>query len=341
MIDEQVLERALAAEADTYVPPPDGPAAILAQAGVRPEPGVTAAGAARRARTGRRWSTALAGAAAMVVVGTLAVSAVSGRSSLDIGESMNGLTAPSAKYDAGSGSGGAGDVASEREVLGETDGAKVVRTADVALEVPRDRVPATLTELSRLASVHRGFVSGSSSATTREAPYGTVTLRVPTGDLETVLAAIGRLGTVVSSDSRGEDVTGEVTDVEARLRSLTAARSQLQALLARAKTVGEVLAVQEQVTEVQTQIEQLQGRQKSLADRTTYATVTVSVTRTGGHDAEREGFAKAWRSAVDGFVGGFQWLVASSGTIAFLLIVGGVLLFVGRKAYRLVVRRVV
>ena len=76
---------------------------------------------------------------------------------------------------------------------------------------------------------------------TREAPYGTVTLRVPAADLDKVIAEIGALGSVVSSDVRGEDVTGEVTDVEARLRSLTATRAQLQALLARAKDVGEVL----------------------------------------------------------------------------------------------------
>jgi hypothetical protein len=330
MIDEQVLERALAAEAGTYVPPPDGPATILAGAGeMRP---VTTR------RNGVRWRTAVLGAAAAVVAGVLAVSVAGGRTGLDLSE-------PSSLYTSGKAAGG-GDVAADettRGGLGEnaSASAKVVRTADVNLEVPRGRVPATLAELSRLATAHRGFVSGSSSATTREAPYGTVTLRVPTGDLDAVLAEVGRLGTVVSSDSRGEDVTGEVTDVEARLRSLTAARAQLQALLARAKTVGEVLAVQEQVTEVQTQIEQLQGRQKSLADRTTYATVTVSVTRNGGHDAEPEGFAKAWRDARDGFVGGFRALVAASGTIAFLLIVGGVLLLLGRKAYRLFVRRVV
>jgi hypothetical protein len=216
-----------------------------------------------------------------------------------------------------------------------------VRTGEVSVEVPRDKVAAALRDLVRLAAAHRGFVAASSSSTDGDSPTGNVTLRVPVADFDAVVDEVGRYGRVLGSTSTGEDVGDEVADVAARLKTLVATRAQLQALLARAKDVGEVLAVQTRVTEVQTQIEQLQAKQASLADRTTYGTLRVDVLSPGARQAEPSGFRRAWRNAVDGFVGGFEALVAASGTLAFLLLVGGVLLLLARLAYRAFVRRMV
>jgi len=302
MIDEAVLERLLRDEAETYDPPAGGPARIVSAAAAQ-------GGAVRAPR--RPW-LAVAAAAVMLVVGV----GVAGRGGVVTSTSVGGADT---SYDEAGGAAGGKNAAPDQPA-----GPAVVRTGEVAVAVPKAKVAETLRAAARVATTHGGFVSESSTATAGEHPYGTVTIRVP----------------VAAYDQAVEDVTEQVADTAARLRSLTATREQLRTLLSRAKDVGEVLAVQQRLTEVQTDIERLQAERDALRDKTTYGTVLVSV---GPPDsaAERGGFSKAWHDAVDGFVGGFESLVAASGVIAFLLVVGGVLLVAGRRAYRYWVRGVV
>lgn len=329
MIDEQVLERALRSEADTYALPPHGPGAIRTAASTRGE----------RPRRRRAWT--LAGAAAAVAV--VAAVTAQGGAGLPAGIRTAARDADESAYKpvfqdkdgAPSSLAGGGDAYAPVNPGRDN----VVRTGEMTVEV--EDVPAAIRALTSLASSRRGFVADSRTGGTPESPDGTVTLKVPTAEFDAVVVDAGRLGRVVTSSTSGTDVSGEITDVTARLKSLTAARGQLQTLLAQAKTVGEVLAVQQRITETQTQIEQLQGRQASLADRTTFGTVRVSVHEQGTIERERTGFAKAWHDAVDGFVSAAQGVVAASGTIAFVLLALGALLLVLRPVYRAWVRRLV
>lgn len=325
MIDEAVLERLLRDEAETYEPPADGPARIQSAAARQ-------GGAVRAPR--RPW-LAVAAAAAVLVVGV----GVAGRGGgIGMPASM-----PGPVTDRGTGSsydGAGGAVGGKNAAPDQPTGPAIVRTGEVAVAVPKGKVAETLRAAARLAAAHGGFVEASSSATAGDSPYGTVTIRVPVAAYDQVVEDASRLGEVRHSDTRTEDVTEQVADTAARLRSLTATREQLRTLLRRAKDVGEVLAVQQRLTEVQTDIERLQAERDALRDKTTYGTLLVSVGPPESAE-ERGGFSKAWHDAVDGFVGGFETLVAASGVIAFLLLVGGVLLVAGRRAYRYWVRGVV
>ncbi|HEV2891084.1 MAG TPA: DUF4349 domain-containing protein [Frankiaceae bacterium] len=364
MIDEAVLERALRAEAETYAVPAGGPDAIRAAAA---PPRASGTAGSRLAGRRRVWWAAVAAVA--VTVGVMAVgggvaeratSTAGGRARLQsrsADEDALGVVpdaAPNAESGrhAGTGSGDTaapglpgGGAAAPAVPGGGTAApalpeAHVVRTGEMTVEV-RD-VPRAVAELARLASAQGGFVAGSTSGGDPESPTGSVTLRVPTERFDAAVAEASRLGRIVTSTTSGTDVTAEVTDVDARLRALTAARGQLQTLLARANTVGEVLAVQQRITETQTQIEQLQARQRSLADKTSYGTLRVSVEEPGTTpDEPPTGFSKAWHDAVDGFVTAAQGVVAASGTTAFVLLALGALLLLLRPLYRAAVRRIV
>ncbi|HEX8003349.1 MAG TPA: DUF4349 domain-containing protein [Mycobacteriales bacterium] len=334
MIDELVLERALRAEAETYAVPEDGPAAVRAAASGR--------ATRRRATGGRgRWLLAGAAAAAAAVVGlasTGSLAPAASRLRSGYATSADGYAGggKDALLDSDSASGGV----NEQAGAPVAPAARVQRTGDVTVEV-RD-VPGTLDALARVANGRGGFVAASTSGGDPESPTGSVTLRVPAAAFDATVADVRRLGDVVALATTGTDVTAQVEDVAARLRSLTAARAQLQQLLSRANTVGEVLSVQERLTTVQTEIEQYQARQKSLEDSTTYGTLRVAVQEPGtSPDREPTGFAKAWHDAVDGFVSAAQRVVAASGTIAFVLLAGLALALLLRPLYRAWVRRIV
>ncbi|HWL38523.1 MAG TPA: DUF4349 domain-containing protein [Frankiaceae bacterium] len=331
MIDEAVLERLLREEADTYVPPPDGPDDIL----------LLAAEAADARPPRAKWFAGAAAAAAIVAI-AVAVPRLPGSTTYSdtASEQYGGGTAVAlnddsattrgwSEYDAG----GKGELAYKN-----ADGTHVVRTGEVWLTTPRDRVGPALRDVARLAAAHGGFVAESNAETASEQPSGFVTVRVPVASFDKTVDEVERLGEVRRSSSDGKDVGTEVADTKARLKSLTATRAQLRALLADATNVGEVLAVQERITETQTEIEKLQATQASLTDRTTYGTLRVMVSVPGSEEPPDGGFSGAWEDAKNGFAGGFEALVRASGTIAFLLVAGGVLLVLARRAYRYWVR---
>jgi len=321
MIDEAVLERLLAAEAETYEPPADGPQWIL---------DVAAETEDRRPRR-TPW---LAAAAAAVVIG-LGIPLVN-----EVGGSA---VLPSMSKDSSTYATSGGKTASDDGgLLVEYDRApaepSVVRTGNVLVHVPKKDVAGTLRAAARIAGAYGGFVAGSSTQTAGDRPEGYVDVRVPVRSYDRAVEDATRLGDVQHADTSAEDVTDQVTDTAARLRSLTATRAQLQALMARADGVEEVLAVQQRLTEVQTQIEKLDATRASLADKTAYGTLRITVAPPGGGQPGR--FGRAWDQAVDGFVGGAEWLVSVSGGLAFGLILVGLLLVAGRRAYRYWVRGV-
>ena len=74
-------------------------------------------------------------------------------------------------------------------------------------------------------------------------------------------------------------MTAQAADQQARLTALKASRDQFLTILAKAKTIGETLAVQQKVDDAQTQIDQLQGQINVLSSQASYGTLTVTVSQ--------------------------------------------------------------
>jgi hypothetical protein len=159
---------------------------------------------------------------------------------------------------------------------------------------------------------------------------------------EELLADLRELGKVGSVTSKGTDVTAQFTDLEARLHALVATRDRLSAVLAQASTVGDILAVQDRITGVQTQIEQLQGQMAVLEDQASFATIAIALGEPGSAVTEPEpderGLGQAWDDARRRFGDGIEGIVAWSGPLAIILIVGAILALLGRLGW-VVVRR--
>jgi len=153
----------------------------------------------------------------------------------------------------------------------------IIRTADLTLVV-KDTQEA-LDALTRLAGEFGGFVvSSSASRVAENALEGSITLRVEAARFDQALARIRALAREVRSESvRGEDVTAEYVDLDARLRNLEAAEAQLQQILKQATSTEDVLAVYRELTNLRSQIEQVKGRMKYLSQSAALATITVTL----------------------------------------------------------------
>ncbi len=201
------------------------------------------------------------------------------------GGSDLGSTAESAEMRAG---GGAADGAESVERDGETaDGdpiaqarnRQLVYTATVELRVDDyDRARSRLTAAARDRG---GFVSNANerrhTAAGGNYTTGAVTYRVPADEYESFLATVNETGTVISAQQSTEDVTDQLVDLEARLRTLRAERDRLRELYEQANSTEDVLAVERRLSEVQTQIERAEARKASLERQVALSTVTVEL----------------------------------------------------------------
>lgn len=366
MIDEQVLERELRRVAGFFALPADGASTILAQ---RDQGKAARAGRARR----RRWfpivmvpviglATVVAAVAVFWPGSHATKRSVTETAALRQAGAVGPSTAhaPIATFGpnqpatvsgtvasdfaskgstlSGSAAGGSatGSAAAPTDSLSGPLDTKVVKTGEIGLVVSKDRFSSAFGQLTTIATGVGGYVSSSTTSEDASSPSGHVTLRVPVASFEDVVGRVRKLGQVTTVSSSGRDVTAESVDLDARISSLSTARQQYLTLMTKATTVGDVLAVQQQINELQTQIEQLQGQKRVLDSQAAMSTLDVNLgdRRTATPPKAPSGLSRAWHRATRGFVGALEGLVGASGLILFLLLMGAAIWLLGRPLWR-------
>jgi hypothetical protein len=178
-----------------------------------------------------------------------------------------------ADQDESAGGGGATGSLTATEALPDPS-TRVIRTAEVRIEVKKGAFAEMFRSASSLARSLGGFVQSSSTSSYEEGvASGDVTIRVPVDRYDDALTRLGKLGKVESSAEEGQDVTDQLVDLDARLRSLRAEEAAMDALLSKAGSIQEILSIRDTTSGIRQQIEQLAAQQASLQDRTTFATI--------------------------------------------------------------------
>jgi hypothetical protein len=81
---------------------------------------------------------------------------------------------------------------------------------------------------------------------------------------------------VLDEQTGTQDVTDQVVDLAARIRNLQATEAALQAIMAQAKEIKDVLAVQAQLTETRGEIERLTAEKGNFEAQAAFSTLTVA-----------------------------------------------------------------
>jgi hypothetical protein len=222
---------------------------------------------------------------------------------------------------------------------------KIESHGTVQLTVPDGRVQASLTRLSALALNEGGFVDSTEAVASaqKSANYsnGTIVLQVPQRLFATLVTQVQRIGSSTSVNVQSSDVTSQYIGLQARITALDVSRQQYLSIMARASTIGDILAVQTQLNSLQSQIEQLQGQMNLLNNEVTYGSLTVQLTEASHAPSKSlpSGIAKAFHQSVAGFVAGFEWLIRIGGPALFVVLVLGALFGVTKFIRRSIRRR--
>jgi hypothetical protein len=133
-----------------------------------------------------------------------------------------------------------------------------------------------------------------------------LTLQVPPKSYSAVLTQLAALGTRVEQNQSTDDVTTQVVDVQARISAQRASVARVQALLARAKTLGEVVSVESELTRRQADLESLESQRKALAAQTELATIVATfhatLPTTAALDKSHLGFLSGLENGWNAFV---------------------------------------
>jgi hypothetical protein len=154
------------------------------------------------------------------------------------------------------------------------DGAKIIRTGSLQLDVAD--VPKALVAARTAIQGLGGYIGASEQYRDGDNVVATITYRIPAARWEEALDALRKLGGEVGENTDSADVTGQIVDLDARIRNLRASETALVGYIAKATKVSEILDVESRLSEVRGQIEQLTAQKANLDDQVAYATLAVT-----------------------------------------------------------------
>ena len=212
-------------------------------------------------------------------------------------------------------------------------GNRIVRTATVDLEVAKGSLGDVVTRATDIVAARKGIYVGSTTSVPSDGrPRGAVTFRVPVPAFEGTLRELKGLGTYRGEKSSTEDVTGQYIDLKGQLAAWRAQERVYLRLLDRARSISDVIAVQNQLQQVQSNIERLQGQVNYLEDQSSFSTIVLNLAEPGafpGTAQPRGTFAKAWHTALSGLTAmGAGALVAVVWLTPLVLLAGLTLLVI-------------
>jgi hypothetical protein len=239
-------------------------------------------------------------------------------------------------------SGGGGSEANDRRLVSSGHqsavpqvGPQIVQTARLRLSIAHESFDDKVDDVHAIVDSYSGFVvnSTASQGSDKRLVQGSLDLRIPAESYEDALARLRQLGKVEALEESGQDVSQEFVDLNARIRQLRAVEAQLLELLQQADDVPAALAVQNQLSQVQLDLEQARGRLQYLDNRVSYATISLAMHEAGAVAPKGGGFSivDAWATAGSAFLTVVGWIFIGIAVAAPVLVLLGLGLLAGRE----------
>lgn len=154
----------------------------------------------------------------------------------------------------------------------------IIRTADMGVIVTDTET--AMDTISQLVEANGGWVVHSSVSQYNDvAKTGNMSVRVPAEGFQSALDAISALSVEVNwLSTSGQDVTEEYVDVAARLANLEATADRVRNFMDETKNVEEALAVNQELSRLEGDIEAMKGRKQYLEQSAAFSTINIDLT---------------------------------------------------------------
>lgn len=153
----------------------------------------------------------------------------------------------------------------------------VIRNATLKLVVKNTE--EDMSSIGKMAAEMGGFVNSSSTTKYDKGLQATLSLKIPSKQFDEMMSKLRKMAIEVQEEKiTGQDVTAEFSDLDAQVKNLEAAETQLRGIMAKTEKSDDVLKVFNELTKVRGQIEQLKGRMNFLSRSAALATINVTLT---------------------------------------------------------------
>lgn len=188
------------------------------------------------------------------------------------------------------------------------DEAKIIRT--VNLEMSTRAFDEDYPAILRILDQNSGSVQNTSlyvgNADLRTA-Y--ITLRVPSGKLDSLTQAVRNLGRLISYSESSDDVSETYADLDSRLTTQQSKMERLLVLLSKAETVEDLIAIETSISDTQYEIDRLTGQLQSIDSRVSLSTVNITLSEASARETSatrdetliariKSGITAAWQGFV-------------------------------------------
>jgi len=211
-----------------------------------------------------------------------------------------------------------------------------LRVKDVATGAARVRSIALGLQAQVLSEqIGRGDPGGpvplqdGSESPSPQTAFGTLTLSVPADKLDTALDQISKqVGTVLRRTTSAQDVTAQYVDTESRLKTMRASVERVRALMTQAKDIGQVVALESELSRRQADLESLESQLGALKNSVERSTLTVSLTTPAAatEALSNNGFLSGLHSGWNAFTASASGLFTAIGAVlpfaAFFALLG-------------------
>lgn len=163
---------------------------------------------------------------------------------------------------------GAGQVAPQAD--------KIIKTGSIGIRV--DDYDAGLQTIGQLVKAANGYISNENEQRNQYRINNTITIRVPNAQFDGLMQGVGEVAAELKYKHVNlQDVTEEYTDVAARLKTKKEVEQRYLEILKTARTVKDILEVEEKLGYIRMEIESSEARLKYLDNRVAYSTLTIDI----------------------------------------------------------------
>ena len=195
---------------------------------------------------------------------------------------------------------------------GTSSSPMIARTAALSIETREfDNARAAMEKILR---DHQGYIAQLTVTT----PPGaarllTVTLQVPAGQLNAVLAALKTVGKVQSESQTAEEVTRQYVDLTARLHNARETEERLiNVLRERTGKVADVLEVEQEIARVRGEIEQMDAQRKNMESSVQFSSISLRLSeeyKAALDDPTPSTVVRLRNAVVEGFLVAYELVV--------------------------------
>ncbi len=162
-----------------------------------------------------------------------------------------------------------------------------------------------------------------------------MTVRIPTERYEEFMSGGADIGNVISRSSSAENISRRYNDVSAQIEALEKQQKRLLEMMDEAKTIEDMIAVEDRLSEVQYQLNYLKTDRESMDTDVAYSTITISLREVRIYAEVNDTF---FSRLANRFSGGFRSFGDTCGEVLltivyrlpYLLIIG-LILFILKK----------